>query len=293
MQDYARKHDLSSEFVDPTSFTLIKTAIDQGKVVVIATKLTTAGHMVTVKGYTADGKLVINDPYGDKTLGYPNWKGGDVAYSYTTVAPKWHITVRGTPAKVEPALAAVPGAVSYPATLASKASATVALTFKNSGTATWDADTRLGTTAPRDRESKFYSPDWLSKSRVVATGAVLPGATASISFTITAPSVSTEQVFKECFNLVQEGTGWFSDAGQGGPGDEAVCLSITVSPPPPLAPSGGGRGDTGTLGSEDEWVPNCTMVAVASAPSVAPCCFFPVLLLVALGLVLRRRPPMV
>ena len=69
MQDYAQRHVLSSDFDGYPTMASVQGYLDSGKVVVLATQLTSAGHIIAVKGYTADSKLVVNDPYGDKNQG--------------------------------------------------------------------------------------------------------------------------------------------------------------------------------------------------------------------------------
>jgi hypothetical protein len=233
MQDYAKKHQLSSDFSSSSSFTAVKNAIDAGKVVVLSTQLTSAGHIITVKGYTADGKLIVNDPYGNKTLGtYPNYKGGDTVYSWSYVYAKWHITVYGAVTASDPPYKASLASKSFPTTIVAGATAKAKVSFKNLGTATWDAKTRLGTSEPKDRESPFVSADWIEPNRPAAASSTKPEATASFEFTLTAPKVTVETSYKECFNLLQEGKAWFSDKGQGGPADTALCVTIKVTPAP-------------------------------------------------------------
>lgn len=258
MQDYAKKHQLSSDFASSSSFSAIKNAIDAGKVVVLSTQLTSAGHIITVKGYTADGKLIVNDPYGNKTLGtYPNYKGGDTVYGYSYVAAKWHITVYGKITPTDPAYKASLDSKSFPSTMVSGSTAKASLTYKNLGTADWNSNTRLGTTEPRDRESAFASPDWIGANRPAAASN-LKGATASFDFTLTAPKVTAETKYKECFNLVQENKAWFSDKDQGGPSDTALCVTITVTPAPVDADGDGVAADKDCDDSDPARLPGAT-----------------------------------
>ncbi len=102
--------------------------------------------------------------------------------------------------------------VDAPASLTSGETGTVTVTITNNGNVAWDLDlTRLGTTAPQDRESTvFLDGDWLSPSR--ATGVdtkVEPGATGTFTFDIIAPEVRETEVLDEAFQLVQQDTTWF------------------------------------------------------------------------------------
>lgn len=103
------------------------------------------------------------------------------------------------------------------------------ITMKNVGKATWDENTRLGTTQPRDRESPFSGPDWLAPNRAagVAPGTTVPpGQDYPFTFSWHAPS--TPGVYDEFFSLVQEGVHWFGDPGQGGPADNVIEAKIEV-----------------------------------------------------------------
>lgn len=99
--------------------------------------------------------------------------------------------------------------------------------LRNVGKATWDGNTRLGTTEPRDRTSAFFAPDWLAPNRAAAvSGTVAPGETFKFQFTFKARS--TPGVHDEFFSLVQEGVSWFGDPGQGGPADDVIEARIEV-----------------------------------------------------------------
>ncbi len=134
--------------------------------------------------------------------------------------------------------------LSYPETMAAGESALAELVVINRGARTWTDQIVLGTTAPRDRASPFAASDWLSDSRVVqVSGEVARGQSYTFEIDLQAPSEPGEYV--EHFNLLAEGTAWFSDTPPGGgPGDEAVAMTITVGPS-----SGGSGGSGGAAGS--------------------------------------------
>jgi hypothetical protein len=118
--------------------------------------------------------------------------------------------------------------------------------LKNVGAKTWDSNTRLATTQPRDRTSVFADGTWVSGNRLAEVhGTVAPGATYKFTFDFAAPK--SPGTHDEFFGVVQEGVAWFSDSGQGGPPDNQLEAKIEVlakaapsdagvgAPPPPAA----------------------------------------------------------
>lgn len=146
--------------------------------------------------------------------------------------------------------AATLGAIDAPVTVVAGETFEVSITYTNSGGATWDASTFLGTSEPRDRESVFHAATWPSPNRAaVVEGAAPPGSTYKFDFSMTAPDAPG--AYAESFALVQEGVTWFADAG--GPPDDAVRLAIqVVEGGDAAAGSGGGSGDGGAPGDDDD-----------------------------------------
>ena len=118
--------------------------------------------------------------------------------------------------------------------------------LKNVGTKTWDSNTHIGTTQPRDRTSVFADGTWLAPNRPSGVqGTVAPGATYKFTFDLAAPE--TPGSYDELFGVVEDGVAWFSDPGQGGPPDTDLEVKINVVAPAwrgtfkdqsfPLAPS--------------------------------------------------------
>jgi MYXO-CTERM domain-containing protein len=102
--------------------------------------------------------------------------------------------------------------------------------LKNVGTKTWDSNTRIGTTEPRDRTSAFADSSWVGPNRPAAvTGTVPPGSTYKFKFDLHAPAKTG--TFYEHFGVVEEGVAWFSDPGQGGPADSDLEVQIAVTAP--------------------------------------------------------------
>ena len=102
--------------------------------------------------------------------------------------------------------------------------------LKNIGTKTWDSDTHIGTTQPRDRDSVFADSTWLSPNRPAGvTGTVAPGGTFKFTFDLHAPDMTG--TFFEYFGVVEDGVAWFSDPGEGGPPDNDLEVQIVVIAP--------------------------------------------------------------
>lgn len=122
------------------------------------------------------------------------------------------------------------------------ATVNVSITMRNIGSSSWNSNTRLATTTPRDRASRFVGPGWLSASRPAAvSGTVAPGATHTFAFSIHAPATLAPGRYDEHFGMVQESTAWFSASDQAGPPDDQLEGIIEVLPAivPPLAPDAG------------------------------------------------------
>jgi uncharacterized protein (TIGR03382 family) len=145
------------------------------------------------------------------------------------------------------------------------------ITMKNTGTKAWDADTRLGTTMPRDRESMFADDQWLSPDRPAAIdGTVAPGDDGTFSFSFQGPTgdACVPGTYHEHFGIVQENVGWFSD-----PPEDQIEALIQLVPADPDAPP------PTTMTPDDEMGGGCSTSHGGSAGGI----------LLVLGVVLARR----
>ena len=66
-----------------SSYAIARAEIDAGRPYTICCLLTTAGHLVVAHGLGAEEHtLILNDPYGNKNQGYPNYNGKNVRYDW-------------------------------------------------------------------------------------------------------------------------------------------------------------------------------------------------------------------
>lgn len=62
----------------------IRGEINRGQLVAVSGQMTPVGHFALIKGYTDDGRWVVNDPFGPNTTGRPG--GADQIYTTTKLA---------------------------------------------------------------------------------------------------------------------------------------------------------------------------------------------------------------
>lgn len=146
-----------------------------------------------------------------------------------------------------------PGAEDAPLALAEGECREVTLTVRNTGGVAWDPSIQLGLTAPRDGAlPAIESPRWLSATRVAAVdGAVALGDEHTFRFELCGNQLGVHEVKLE---LVHDGVTWFSDPGQGGPGEDALRFQVEVVTGAPTEDAGVADPDAG-MGNGDAGVP--------------------------------------
>ncbi len=121
--------------------------------------------------------------------------------------------------------------------------------FRNKGTETWNANTKLAP-IPRDQASPLAAPGWLNPSRMSnISGSVPPGAvgTFAVSFKGNSPGTRVQQ-----FGLLHELFTWFAQAPLGGgPADGSLKYRVVVNDCTPSCAGKqcGGDGCGGSCGS--------------------------------------------
>jgi len=93
IQDYVKHHGMNADFYPSATYPLIKNAIDKGHLVVLSTQLTTAGHIILARGYD-NGKIIVNDPWGDANIHGYTGSGHGVTYTWAQAKTRWCIVVR-------------------------------------------------------------------------------------------------------------------------------------------------------------------------------------------------------
>ena len=141
-----------------------------------------------------------------------------------------------------------PTASMPPFTIKCGQSVAAKIVLKNTGSKAWDGSTKLGTTMQRDRASIFAGSDWPAPNRAAAiSGSVAPNADGTFAFSFHGPTgaACVPGTYHEFFGVLQEGTAWFSDNGQGGPPDNQLEALIDLVPGDATAGDMGGAGSPG------------------------------------------------
>jgi hypothetical protein len=116
------------------------------------------------------------------------------------------------------------------------------LTYRNTGSWTWDGQTRLGTTLPRDRASEHAASGWLGPNRLAsAEGSTAHGADGRFCFALRGAASPGER--EERFSLVQEGRFWAADVG--GVADTVNVVTVVTVPASAPTPAPGVEVDAG------------------------------------------------
>jgi uncharacterized protein YvpB len=88
-------HGLQSQYVAVTWDGIVG-ALDRGHPVLLGNRLTSDGHILVVTGYTDDGNLLVNDPYGNRFApGYGSNDGNSILYPWKRVTPRTALEVIG------------------------------------------------------------------------------------------------------------------------------------------------------------------------------------------------------
>ena len=88
--------------------------------------------------------------------------------------------------------------------------------LKNTGSIPWEKSSmHLGTSWPRDRDSRFFDTTWLDAHRPAELNeaSVQPGETGTFKFWVKTPDTASDIATKEYFQPVVEGRTWLADRG--------------------------------------------------------------------------------
>lgn len=109
MLDYLRPTfpNVAIFYDDKATWARVKSELDAGRPVILGTRVTPAGHLMVARGYLSDGRLLINDPAGDREqaarrpslafsptgVRYWNRDGDKAVYEWDALDVRWVMTV--------------------------------------------------------------------------------------------------------------------------------------------------------------------------------------------------------
>lgn len=82
-----RQYGLDASFSTRRTFDEIISELRSGNPVIVSTVLTSAGHIILIRGVEGTN-FIVNDPYGDATTGYESKKGDGLLYSFDLMRRK-------------------------------------------------------------------------------------------------------------------------------------------------------------------------------------------------------------
>ncbi len=90
--DYFTRLGLHSNFRGNVSASLVKSYLSAGKPVLLSTNINGFGHIVVAKGFTLDGRIIVNDPYWAKP------GAGEIIYAWWQFrGTPWMVTLEDAP----------------------------------------------------------------------------------------------------------------------------------------------------------------------------------------------------
>jgi hypothetical protein len=114
MLDYLRPHlpHAAIFYDDKATYARVKAELDANRPVILGTRVTPAGHLMVARGYMTDGRLLVNDPAGDREqaarrpglhfsptgVRYWNRDGDKAVYEWDALAVRWIMTFGDKPA---------------------------------------------------------------------------------------------------------------------------------------------------------------------------------------------------
>lgn len=179
MADVLQWHGLSSRQIGP-SWDAIVAALKRGHPVLIGNGLTSEGHILVAIGYTTNGQLLVNDPYGNRFApGYGGTSGKGLFYPWTCMRARNALEVIGTyPPPPRPthtplptATATITGTVTATTTVVAAYTAQVAT---QAATRQAPTDTRTATPPAPSTSLSATTGESQSKGRSTADGPVAP-----------------------------------------------------------------------------------------------------------------------
>ncbi len=114
MLDYLRPFfpNAALFYDDKATWARVRAELDAGRPVILGTRVTPAGHLMVARGYLSDGRLLVNDPAGDREqaarrpalnfsptgVRYWNRDGDKAVYEWDALDVRWVMTFGDQPA---------------------------------------------------------------------------------------------------------------------------------------------------------------------------------------------------
>lgn len=109
------------------------------------------------------------------------------------------------------------------------------LTLRNRGSMTWTGGAVSLAATPRGDDSPLCDESWPDCAVVTPiSGEIAPGEEVTVPIKLLAPL--EQGTITQCFGLTLDSR-WFSDEGMGGPADDTICHTFTITAPSPAGPT--------------------------------------------------------
>jgi|GEM_PF-2839858 len=195
------RHGLGSRYIAVT-FDSVVEALKRGHPVILGTQLTAEGHILVAIGYTADGNLIVNDPYGNRfEPGYGGNNGRGVYYPWKDLTARRALEVLGNyapPPSYVPPMAPLPSRPRSDESIEATATITATFTPTSTGLMTLHSPTPTATetaTPTAEAEATATPGEGLAEatSTSTATSEAIQTAQPTAEQTIDTPTVPASE----------------------------------------------------------------------------------------------------
>ena len=94
IRDFLAKHQLLVDLYPILTLDHIWNAIRKGHLVLLSTRLSSHTHFILVRGYTRNGQLIVNDPWGNATSSHRYSNGNGVVYDWEHLNTRYGLLIK-------------------------------------------------------------------------------------------------------------------------------------------------------------------------------------------------------